>query len=129
MEPQHERAVLGRLVAAEAERDPDRLVVIFEDGPRPAERLTAADLATRGNQLAWRLRRDGMGANSKLGVPTVPIDPRARGEKLRYFIEFAECSALLVEDSVVADEAAAELISATGARPYVVSTAEGRERG
>jgi acyl-CoA synthetase (AMP-forming)/AMP-acid ligase II len=149
MEPQHERAVLGRLVAAEAERDPDRLVVIFEDGPRAAERLTAADLAMRGNQLAWRLHRDGIGrddrvgimlrnhpeflygmvANSKLGVPTVPIDPRARGEKLRYFIEFAECSALIVEDSVVADEAAAELISSTGTRAYVVSTAEGRERG
>src|SRR4051794_26662471 len=149
MESQHDRAVLGRRVAAEAEKHPDRLVAVFEDGPRPAARLTAGDLATRGNQLAWRLRRDGLAegdrvgimlrnrpeflyglvANSKLGVPTVPIDPRARGEKLRHFIEFAECSALLVEDAVVADEAAAAIIRHSGARPYGVSTAEGRQRG
>jgi acyl-CoA synthetase (AMP-forming)/AMP-acid ligase II len=149
MDPQLEAAVLGPRVAAEAEKDPDRLVFLFENNRLPDERVTSGDLAVRGNQIAWELRRAGLGpgdrvaimlrnhpefvyglvANSKLGIPTVPIDPRSRGEKLRYFLEFAECSALITADYVVADEAAAGVIRGTGVRAYVVSTPEGRERG
>jgi acyl-CoA synthetase (AMP-forming)/AMP-acid ligase II len=149
MEPQLEAAVLGRRVAAEAAKDPDRLLFIFENDWLPDERVTCGELAARGNQIAWELRRAGLGpgdrvaimlrnhpefvyglvANSKLGIPTVPIDPRSRGDKLRYFLEFAECSALITADYVVADEAAAGVIRGTGVRAYVVSTPEGRERG
>jgi crotonobetaine/carnitine-CoA ligase len=148
-EPAVEAAVLSRRVAREAERAPDRLVLLFENHELPDEPVTLGQLAIRGNQLAWELRRAGLGprdrvaimlrnhpefvyglvANSKLAIPTVPIDPRARGEKLRYFIEFAECAALITADYVVADEAAAEEIRASGVRMYVVSTAEGRARG
>jgi crotonobetaine/carnitine-CoA ligase len=94
-------------------RDPDRLVYVFENGGLPPERVTAEDLAVRGKQLAgalWRLGLrpgDRVGvmlrnhpefvyayvATAKLATPAVPIDPRARGEKLRYFITFSDCEA------------------------------------
>jgi acyl-CoA synthetase (AMP-forming)/AMP-acid ligase II len=142
-------AVLGRIVAAGAEADPDRLALVFENGDLPDEPVRNRDVAIRGNQLAFGLRRAGLAvgdrlgimlrnhpefvygmvAASRLGLPTVPIDPRARREKLRYFLTFAGCSALITADYVVADPAAADVIRGTGARTYVLSTAEGRARG
>jgi crotonobetaine/carnitine-CoA ligase len=143
------QAVLSRVVAAEAARDPDRLVLVFENGQLPAERVTAGDLAVLGNLLAGELARGGLQrgdrvaimlrnnpefvyglvANAKLALPTVPIDPRARGEKLAYFLNFAECAGLLTADYVVADEEVAEVIRRSGVRTWVVSTPEGRAMG
>lgn len=139
-------AVLSRVISAEATRDPDRLVFVFENGALPAERVTAGDLAVRSNQLAAELagaglaRGDrvaimmrnnpefvyGLAANAKLALPTVPVDPRARGEKLDYFLRFAGCAALLTADYVVADDAVAATIRDCGVRTWVVSTPEGR---
>ena len=142
-----ESLIFGRLVAERAEREPDRLVFVFENGGLPAERVLCGELARKGNQLAARLRADGfapgdrlavmmrnhpeflyaMVAASKLGLVTVPVDPRARGDKLRYFLTFAECRGVVVADYTIADEAAAVVIREAGIRPYVVSTPEGRE--
>jgi acyl-CoA synthetase (AMP-forming)/AMP-acid ligase II len=149
VEPSQEAAVLGRLVAAQAERHPDRRCFVFENGELPDEVVHFRDLAVRGNQLAHAVRGAGLTkgsrvaimlrnhpelvyglvANSKLGIATVPIDPRARGEKLRYFLTFAECSGLLTADYVVADEATAEVIRNTGVKTWVVATPEGRAQG
>jgi acyl-CoA synthetase (AMP-forming)/AMP-acid ligase II len=149
VEPSQEAAVLGRLVAAQAERHPDRLCFIFENGKLPDEAVHFRDLAVRGNQLAHAFRGAGLTkgsrvavmlrnhpefiyglvANSKLGLATVPIDPRARGEKLRYFLTFAECSGLLTADYVMADETAAEVIQKTGIKTWVVATPEGKAQG
>ncbi len=149
MERDQETAIFARLIALRAEEEPDRLALIFENGELPAEPVRNQDLAVRGNQLAWELRRAGlragdrvgvvlrnhpefvdtMVATSKLGLVTVPIDPRARGERLRYFITFAACSALVVEDAVLADPEAARVIEETGARTYALSTPEGRAQG
>src|SRR5437764_805964 len=82
------------------------------------EEVRFGDLAVRGNQLAHELRRAGLragdrvavmlrngpefvyayAAHSQLGIETVPIDPRSRGEKLRYFLDFAGCRALITGD-------------------------------
>jgi len=70
-----------------------------------------------------------MVANSRLGLTTVPIDPRARGERLRYFLTFAECRALVVADATLADPEAARVISGCGLRVYALSTPEGRAGG
>src|SRR5437764_13214144 len=149
MGPRVEDVVFSRLVAAEAERDPERLVMVFENGPFGAERVTAADLAVRGNQLAAALRGAGLRrgdrvavmlrnhpefiyglvANAKLGLPTVPIDPRSRGSKLTYFLSFAECAGLITADYVLADEAAADAIRAAGVKVWALSTPEGRAEG
>jgi crotonobetaine/carnitine-CoA ligase len=144
-----ETAVLSRAVASAAQRDPDRLVFIFENGQFPDEGVTAGELAVRGNQVAHQLTRAGIGkgdrvaimirnhpefvygmvANAKLALPTVPIDPRARGEKLHYFLTFAECAGLITADYVMVDEAAADMVKKAGVKVFVVSTAEGRAQG
>lgn len=142
-------AVLSRIVRGEAERDPVRTVLVFENGALPAERVTAADLAVSGNQVATALAGAGLRrgdrvavmmrnnpefvysliGNAQLALPTVPIDPRARGDKLAYFLSFAECAAIVTADYVVADDEVAAVINDSGVRPFVVSTPEGRAMG
>jgi acyl-CoA synthetase (AMP-forming)/AMP-acid ligase II len=149
MDTRIESAVLGRLVAARAEEEPERLAFIFENHQLPEEPVRLRDLAVRSNQLAYEFRRAGLTrgdrvaimlrnhpefvyalvANSRLGLPTVPIDPRARGDKLHYFLTFAECSGLITADYIVSDQAAAEVIRQAGVKTWVVSTAEGRAAG
>jgi len=149
MEPEHELAVFARLVQRRALDEPDRVALLFENGELPAERVRNRDLAAHGNRFAWELRRSdldpgdrvavmlrnhpefvyAMVANSRLGLTTVPIDPRARGDRLRYFLTFAGCRALVVADVTLADEQAARVIAETGVRTYALSTAEGRAQG
>src|SRR5438067_5279157 len=114
--------VLGRIIATKAEADPDHASLIFENGDLPAERLTHADVAIQSNKLAHALHALGLSqgdrvglvlrnhpefvfalvACSKLGLVAVPVDARARGDKLRYFLSFAECAAVLTADYVIA---------------------------
>jgi acyl-CoA synthetase (AMP-forming)/AMP-acid ligase II len=149
LDPQHELAVFARLVERRAADEPDRLALTFENGELPAEPVRNSDLAAHGNRVAWELRRAGlrpgdrvgvmlrnhpefvhvMVAASKLALTTVPIDPRARGDRLRYFIDFAGCSALVAADYTLTDPPAADVIGETGVRTYALSTAEGRARG
>jgi crotonobetaine/carnitine-CoA ligase len=148
MDAREEAAVFGRLVAMRAEQEPERSALVFENGQLPDETASYGDLAFKGNQFAWELRRAGfvrgdrvavmlrnhpefvysMVANSKLGLATVPIDPRARGDKLSYFLRFAECKGVVVADYTAADAAAAEVIRASGVIPYVVTTPEGSDQ-
>jgi crotonobetaine/carnitine-CoA ligase len=139
-------AVLSRVVRAEAERDPGRLLLVVEDGGPAVARVTAGQLAVRGDQLAGLLHRAGLRrgdrvavmtgnhpefvyalvANARLALPTVPIDPDTRGDRLAHCLRFAGCAALIAADTVVADERVATLIRAGGLRTWVVSTPEGR---
>ncbi len=149
----HERRlgqlVLSRLAVTEAELDPDRPAFLFENGDHPVETLTTGDLVLGGNRLAAALRAAGLRrgdrvavmlrnhpeflisltANATLALPTVPVDPRSRGDKLAYFLTFAECAGLITADYVVADPSAAEVIRASGVRTWVLSTPEGRAAG
>ena len=146
---EQESAIFARLITRRAAEEPERLALIFENGDLPAEPVHNRHLAVRGNQLAWELRRAGfhkgdrvgimlrnhpefvyaMVANSQLGLVTVPIDPRAWGDRLRYFITFADCSALVVADYILAEPQAAQVIQEVGLRAYALSTAEGRACG
>jgi acyl-CoA synthetase (AMP-forming)/AMP-acid ligase II len=141
--------VLGRLVAARADAEPDRSCLVFENGSLRAEQLTLGTIAVQSNKLADELRTAGLRkgdrvgvilrnhpeflyalvACSNLGLVAVPVDPRARGEKLRYYLTFAECAAVLTADYVVSDDAAADVLRDVGARAYVLSTPEGRAAG
>ena len=144
-----DRCVLSRIVSRRAEWEPDRVALVFENRPRDDEVVTFADLAVKGNRLAHRLKSDGLRpgsrvaimmrnhpefiygyfANSRLAVDTVPVDPRARGDKLRYFFAFADSDAVILADYLAVDEDVAQAIADTGLRAYVVSTAEGRADG
>jgi crotonobetaine/carnitine-CoA ligase len=141
-----DETVLSRIVAAEASRAPHRLVYVFENGPHPPERVTVGDLARAGNQIAGAFLAAGLRpgdrvavmlrnhpefvhtlvANAKLGLPTVPVDHRARGERLAWLLGFAGCAALVTADYVVADPAAAAVIAEAGMPTWVLSTPEGR---
>jgi crotonobetaine/carnitine-CoA ligase len=141
--------ILSRIVRTQAKLDPDRLVLVFENSSLPTEHVTAGQLATRGNQVASVLAGAGLRrgdpvavmmrnnpefvytliANAQLALPTVPVDPRARGDKLAYFLGYAECAALVTADYVLADEEVAAVVAAGGVRTFVVSTPEGRALG
>jgi len=141
-------AVLSRIVRRRAEREPDRVVVVLENGSRPAERLTVADLAVRGNQVAGALAEAGLGPGvpialmtgncpdllyalvgaAQLGLPAVPVDPRARPEALAAILGRTDCGAILVDESVLADRDVAAVIARSGAQPLVVGS-PGRSEG
>src|ERR1700694_2250873 len=135
--------------SARSEAGPVPTCLVLENGKLPEERLTRADVAVQSNKLAHALHAAGLRkgdrvgvilrnhpefvyalvACSKLGLVSVPVDPRSRGEKLRYFLTFAECAALLTADYVVADGSAADVLRSLDAHAYVLSTPEGRFDG
>jgi crotonobetaine/carnitine-CoA ligase len=146
--------VLSRVVAAEAARDPGRGVFVFENGTCPAERVTAADLATGGIAAADALLRLGLRrgdrvavllrnhpallhtlvAGAKLGLPIVPLDPAAPDLAVETRLRALGCAALVTVDYRLAgsDPVGSDLagvIRRTGVRSLVVSTPEGRSAG
>ena len=117
-----EEAILANLVAADANqrRDADLLtfVHIGPDGELLQEVRTYGDLWRNGSQLAGALRSAGMGegdnfalvmqnhpefvdvmvASSICGTVFVPVDPRTRGDKLAYMLNFPDCRGAIVAD-------------------------------
>jgi crotonobetaine/carnitine-CoA ligase len=92
---------------AKAEENPDFPVLTFDNSPFADEILTYSDIVLRGRRLSRAFRENGIGrgdavtvvmrnhpeiviamyAASAVGAVLVPIDPRSRGEKLRYQID------------------------------------------
>jgi crotonobetaine/carnitine-CoA ligase len=107
--------VLAFDMMAKAEEQPDLPVVTFENHPHPDEVLTYSDLVRKGNKLVRDMERMRIGrgdtfsivmrnhpetvlamyAASALGAVVVPIDPRSKGEKLRYQIADSRSKAVL----------------------------------
>jgi non-ribosomal peptide synthetase component F len=93
---------MQELFEAQAERTPAGLAVVDEQ-----QRLSYAELERRANQLAWRLRREGVGCESlvavcmersvelvvallgilKAGGAYVPLDPSYPAARLRFMLE------------------------------------------
>ena len=141
--------VLSRVVAAEAARDPGRDVFVFENGSRPAERVTAAGLATGGVAAADALHRLGLRpgdrvgvlvrnhpallhilvAGAKLGLPVVPLDPAASDLAVETTVRALRCAALVTADYHLAEGDRTGLIRRTGLPCLVVPTPEGRAVG
>jgi crotonobetaine/carnitine-CoA ligase len=124
--------ILADLVQIRAEREPDLDVLTFEHlsldgGATPDERRSYADLATHANRLAAALIRrnldrgdrfalvvrnhpefvEAMIAAAMSGTVFVPIDPRTRGEKLRYMLRDAGCRGIVCADYCLGEVAAA----------------------
>ena len=96
--------ILAFEMDARAEEKPDFPVLTFDNSPHPDEKLTYSGLVLKGRKLARALEKNGIGrgdtfsvvmrnhpeivlamyAASVLGAVMVPIDPRSKGEKLRY---------------------------------------------
>jgi crotonobetaine/carnitine-CoA ligase len=84
---------------------------LWQNGQRAAEALKAHGLKT-GDTFAVVMDNhpefvDLMVASSILGTVFVPIDPRTRGDKLRYMLDFAECKGAVVADGALDEVRAA----------------------
>lgn len=118
--------ILARMIEDWCRRDPERRVLTFIDiapdghfietsrtyrqlwdnGQRVAAALTDAGM-DKGDRFAIMMQNhaefvDAMVGSSIAGTIFVPIDPRTRGRKLRYMLEFAECSGILIADYALA---------------------------
>lgn len=104
--------ILADYIAHKAEQKPDHLVVTFEGGGvREDETRTYQQLFDNGNRVAAALIDRGMAKGDRFatlvrnhpefiecmvgasvsGCVVVPIDPRTRGEKLKYTLNNSEC--------------------------------------
>jgi crotonobetaine/carnitine-CoA ligase len=140
MEATLDTAVLSRIVRRRAAHEPDRVVVVLENGSRPAERLTVADLATRGNQLAAAFTETGLAigtavavmtgncpelfysmvASAQLGLPVLPVDPGTPPEALAALLARTDAGAIVIEERLLADRDTAAVIARSGVQPFVV---------
>ncbi|MEW6552697.1 MAG: AMP-binding protein [Actinomycetota bacterium] len=110
------RGVFSGLLEARAEEDPNRTGLIIDNGGLyPDDRLTYARLVGNSYRLARGFRAAGYGKGDKvalvlrnhpefvyalaacsmLGMVLVPIDPRARGEKLAYQLGDSDARAVI----------------------------------
>ena len=123
--------ILAGLIKAWCEKAPDTEILTFvqvdEDGEYLEETRSYRQLWENGQRLAAWMRSQGMEkgdmfgvimlnhpefvdlmvASSILGTVFVPIDPRTRGAKLKYMLDFAECKGAFVAGYALAEVEAA----------------------
>lgn len=145
--------VLAEMVAARAEEAPDLDVLTFENGDRPDEVRTYADLIRHGSSIAAALAARGMVAGDRFGlllrnhpefVETmvaasmggfvfVPLDPRTRGDKLAFTLKDSQCRGIVCADYNLAEVAAIRdrvpglewiLVLESGEEPGAMATSE-----
>ncbi len=119
--------ILANMICAAAGERPDLDVLTFvslrDDGSFEDEVRTYQDLWENGQRVAAGLDGEGLGEGQAFALimqnhPAfveamvgasitntvfVPIDPRTRGDKLRYMLDFAECRGAIVADYVLAN--------------------------
>jgi len=108
--------ILGHVIQMKAEASPDKKCLIFERNEKPDVHLTYGDLWLNTNKVAAMLKREGvekgdkfaimmrnhpeflysMTAGTLTGAISVPIDPRTKGKKLKYYLENSEAKILLI---------------------------------
>ena len=113
--------ILANLIANRAETDPDRDVLTFENGDGPDELRTYKQLWENGSRLAQGLLDEGMAkgdyfailmqnhpefvdlmvASSISGTVFVPVDPRTKGDKLKYMLMHSGCKGVVCADYVL----------------------------
>ena len=107
-----------QLFAAQVERTPNAIAVVFND-----EQLSYRELNARANQLAHELQKLGVGPDSivaiclerslamvvsvlgilKAGAAYLPLDPEYPPERLRFMLQDAGASVVLVQPSLRAN--------------------------
>lgn len=119
--------ILANLIRDWCDKAPERDVLTFvnigSDGQFEDETRSYQQLWDNGQRLAAWLKGRGLGtgdkfalvmqnhpefvdfmvASSILGTVFVPIDPRTRGDKLKYMLDFAECKGAVVADYALED--------------------------
>ena len=112
---------LSNLLITKNNETPNKEVLVFEYGEHGDERITYKDLHNNSFKIASELRRIGMnagdafgivmrnypefiyllGAASLSGTVAVPIDPRTRGDRLRYMLGFSGARAVFITEDLL----------------------------
>ncbi len=113
--------ILGHVIQMKAEASPDKECLIFERNQNPDVHLTYGDVWRNSNKVAAMLKRQGvekgdkfaimmrnhpefiysMTAGTLTGAISIPIDPRTKGAKLKYYLENSEAKVLLITADVI----------------------------
>jgi crotonobetaine/carnitine-CoA ligase len=132
------QVIASHLVEIKAEEQPDREIFIFERGEQGEDVLTYADLYQQSNKTARLLLDNGIGkgdtfavfmrnypefaysllAGTTIGAVTVPIDPRSRGDRLRFLLNNSGAKGVIVDgeclehlDHVIDDAAGVKFVT------------------
>ena len=112
------QAIASHLVEMKADSMPDRQVYIFEKGEHGEDILTYQKLHDNSNKIARMLLDNGVQegdtfavfmrnypefvysllAGTTIGAIMIPIDPRSRGERLKFFFKNSGAKAAIVSD-------------------------------
>lgn len=143
------KGVVSKLLETRAEENPNKVGLIFDNGGAYADdRLTYAMLDAGSKRLAVALKQQGfergdkigmvmrnhpefiyaLSACSMLGLVLVPIDPRARGEKLSYMLADSDARAVMTTADLLPEvETAAS--RAPGVKKIYLSLKPGADLG
>lgn len=109
------QVIASHLVELRADETPDTQLYIFERGENGEDALTYADLYEKSNKIARLLLDHGIGkgdtfgvfmrnypefiysllAGTTVGAIMVPIDPRNRGDRLKYLLNNCNAKAVI----------------------------------
>jgi len=112
------QAIASHLVEMKADSMPDQQVYIFEKGEHGEDILTYGKLQDNSNKIARMLLENGIGegdtfavfmrnypefvysllAGTTIGAIMIPIDPRSRGERLKFFFKNSGAKAAIISD-------------------------------
>ena len=117
------QAIASHYIEMKADAKPDKEILVFEHGEAGEDVLTYRDLYENSNKLARLFIDSGlvkgdsyavfmknhpefvyaMLAGPVIGAIMIPIDPRSRGDRLRYFLENSGAKAILVTGDLLDD--------------------------
>ncbi len=116
------QAIASHLIEIKADEKPDKEVLIFENGDYDDDILTYRDLYKNSNKVARLLLDIGLSkgdtyavfmrnhpefvyamlAGPVIGAIMVPIDPRSRGDRLRFLLKNSNTKAVFVSGELLA---------------------------
>ncbi|MBW1893505.1 MAG: AMP-binding protein, partial [Deltaproteobacteria bacterium] len=115
------QAIASHLIEMKADDKPDKEVLIFENGEAGEDILTYKDLYENSNKTARLFLEKGMGkgdvyavfmrnhaefvyamlAGPVIGAIMVPIDPRSKGDRLRFLLQNSGAKAVVVSGELL----------------------------
>ncbi|MGB2886035.1 MAG: class I adenylate-forming enzyme family protein, partial [Dehalococcoidia bacterium] len=110
------QVIASHLAEIKADEDPDREIYIFEKGPLGEDVLTYKDLYENSNKIAKLFADNDIGkgdtyavfmrnhpefvysvlAGPTVGAVMVPVDPRTRGNRLKFLLNDCKAKAVIV---------------------------------
>lgn len=108
--------ILAHLIEIRAGETPDKEVLVFEKGEHGEDVLTYSSIHEASNKVARLLLDNGIGKGDRfalfmrnhpefvyavtaatvIGAVVVPVDPRSRGERLKYLLDNSDSKGIIV---------------------------------